>query len=69
MSPRRKFEPGEEPLFWALPLAPGRRGGCRLPVWLPQVLMAAAITVSTLMLISHESRSAAASKNPRCSTT
>jgi Mce-associated membrane protein len=63
MSPRRRFEPGEPPLFRALPLAPGR------PWWLPlasvvaAALMTAAITVSTLIFISHESQERTASKN------
>jgi Mce-associated membrane protein len=63
MSPRRRFRPDEEPLLVAQPVPPGR------PWWLPvasaasAVLMAAAITASTLMLISHEHRERTASKN------
>ncbi|CPR13055.1 Mce associated protein [Mycobacterium bohemicum DSM 44277] len=63
MSPRRKFEPGEQPLLveQSVPPRPSRI----LPVVgaAAASLMAAAITVSTLMLISHESREAAASKD------
>ncbi|OBI17095.1 mammalian cell entry protein [Mycobacterium sp. E2327] len=56
MSPRRKFEPGEEPLLVARPVPPGR------PWWQPAagvaaaVLMVASIAACTLMLISHQSR-------------
>jgi Mce-associated membrane protein len=62
MSPRRKFEPGEEPLLVARAVPPGR------PWWQPAamaaaaVLMIAAIAACTLMLISHQSRVRAASK-------
>lgn len=63
MSPRRKFEPGEAPLLSEQPVSPGR--DWRLPVVgaVASVLMAAAITVCTLMLIAHESRMTTASKN------
>jgi len=54
MSPRRKVIPGEEPLFTALPPKPPRRWGVSLVTAIATVLMAAAITASTLMLISHE---------------
>ncbi len=62
MSPRRRFEPGEEPLLVVTPVPPGR------PWWQPAagaaaaVLMVAAIAACTLMLISHQSRERAASK-------
>ncbi|SPM33408.1 mammalian cell entry protein [Mycobacterium rhizamassiliense] len=63
MSPRRKFSPGEAPLLSEQPLPPGRDR--RLPVVgaVAAVLMVAAITVCTLMLISHEARVTTASKN------
>jgi Mce-associated membrane protein len=63
MSPRRKFAPGEGSLFvtdraerrrlWELPLVNA----------VAAVLMVAAITVSTLMLVSHEKRESRASKD------
>jgi Mce-associated membrane protein len=57
MSPRRKFQPGEESLLVAAPVQQRQRRW-RLPLLgaIAAVLMAAAITVSTLMLISHQSR-------------
>jgi Mce-associated membrane protein len=54
MSPRRKVIPGEEPLFTESPPKPPRRWGLSLVTAIATVLMAAAITASTLMLISHE---------------
>ena len=63
MSPRRKFQPGEGPLLVAQPLPPRRPWGLPLASTVAALLMAAAITVSTLMLISHESRERAASKD------
>jgi len=63
MSPRRKFQPGEEPLLVAHPLAPQRPWAFPLLTTVAALLMAVAITVSTLMLISHESRERAASKD------
>src|ERR1700760_3629999 len=64
MSPRRRFEPGEEPLLIALEIEQRRRLW-ELPVFssLTAVLMAAAISVSTLMLISHQKTESAASKD------
>jgi Mce-associated membrane protein len=66
MSPRRKFQPGERPLLvtraveaveaqrgWLLPLAST----------VAAVLMVAAITGCALMLVSHESRVRATSKD------
>ena len=63
MSPRRRIEPGEEPL-WLEQQVPARRSRV-LPLagTVAAVLMAAAITVSTLVLIAHESRERAASKD------
>jgi Mce-associated membrane protein len=62
MSPRRKFQPGEEPLFVALPVEARRPWRLPLATMVAAVLMAAAITVCTLMLISHESHVRTASK-------
>src|SRR4051794_5965305 len=57
MSPRRKFQPGEESLLVAAPVERRKRQwGLPLAGAVVGVLMAAAITVSTLMLISHQSR-------------
>lgn len=63
MSPRRRFHPGEEPWFIEQ-RAPARRS-LLMPLvgTVTAVLMAAAITVSTLMLIAHESRERAESKD------
>ncbi|GAA4532363.1 mammalian cell entry protein [Mycobacterium paraffinicum] len=63
MSPRRKFQPGEEPLLVAQPVPPGRPWGLPLATALAALVMTAAITVCTLMLINHQSRERAASKN------
>ncbi|HTX97184.1 MAG TPA: mammalian cell entry protein [Mycobacterium sp.] len=63
MSPRRKFGPGEETLLVAQPVVPQRPWGLPLAVTAAAVLMAVAITVCTLMLISHESRERAAAKD------
>jgi len=65
MSPRRKFQAGEEPLLVAQP--PGQRRPAAFPLItaVAAVLMTAAITGSTLMLISHQSAERTASKNRR----
>jgi Mce-associated membrane protein len=63
MSPRRKFQPGEEPLLVAHPPTPRRPWAFPLITAVAALLMAAAITVSTLMLISHQSAEREASKN------
>ncbi len=63
MSPRRKFDAGEEPLLVARPLPPRRPWGPPLAGAVAAVLMAAAITLCTLMLVNHESRDRAASKD------
>lgn len=55
MSPRRKVAPGEEPLFVVRKANPLQRWGLPLVGGVAALLMAGAITVSTLMLISHES--------------
>jgi Mce-associated membrane protein len=63
MSPRRKFQPGEEPLLVAHPPKPQRPWAFPLVITVAAFLMAAAVTVSALMLTSHESRDRAASKD------
>jgi Mce-associated membrane protein len=63
MSPRRKFQPGEEPLLVAHPPAPQRPWEYSLVTTVAALLMAAAITISTLLLIFHESRERAVSKD------
>ena len=63
MSPRRKFQPGEGALFVAHPVTRQRLWGLPLASAVAGLLMAAAITVSTLMLISHESRERVDSEN------
>jgi Mce-associated membrane protein len=63
MSPRRKFEPGEGSLLVERPVPPGRPWGLPVASAAAALLMAAAIAVCTLMLISHESRVHAASKD------
>ncbi len=63
MSPRRKFQPGEEPLLVAHVVKPRPRWGLPLAATVAALLMAAAVTVSTLVLISHESHQHAAAKD------
>jgi Mce-associated membrane protein len=63
MSPRRKFQPGEGPLLIAQPVRAGRVWGLPIATAVAGLLMAAAITICTLMLVSHQSRERAASKN------
>jgi Mce-associated membrane protein len=65
MSPRRKFEPDENTLLIARPApAPRRwRGEFPLVAAVAALLMVIAITVSTLMLISHESHHRAAQQD------
>lgn len=63
MSPRRKFRPDEEPLLVAHPPTPHRPWAYPLMITVAALLMAAAITVSTLMLISHQSAERQDSKN------
>jgi len=65
MSPRRKFAGGEEPLLVAQPPAPRHRGSFPAVIAVAAVLMAAAVTGSTLMFISHQSAERAASKDRR----
>jgi Mce-associated membrane protein len=55
MSPRRKFQPGEGPLLVAHTAKPRRRWGLPVASAVSALVMAASITGSTLMLISHES--------------
>ncbi len=63
MSPRRKFEPGEGSLLVPRPVPPGRPWGLPWASAIAAIFMAAAITVCTLMLINHESRERATSKD------
>lgn len=66
MSPRRKFEPDEQPLLVAQPAdAVETRRSWMLPLvsTVAAVLMVLAITGCALMLASHESRVRAASKD------
>ena len=63
MSPRRKFQPGEESLLVASLARSRRRWGLPLAATVSALLMVAALTVSTLMLISHQSRESAAAKD------
>jgi Mce-associated membrane protein len=63
MSPRRKFQPGEEPLLVAHAVPVGRRWGLPLAATVAALVMAAAITVSTLMLVCHESHQRALTKD------
>jgi Mce-associated membrane protein len=53
VSPRRKFEADEQDFFAVAPMPP-RRWGLALIATLATLLIAAAITGSTLMLIQHE---------------
>ncbi|MGB9308277.1 MAG: mammalian cell entry protein [Mycobacterium sp.] len=63
MSPRRKFELGEEPLLIPREVTKERRWwGLPIICAAAAVLMAAAVTVSALMLISFETREHTASK-------
>jgi Mce-associated membrane protein len=64
MSPRRKFQPGEASLLVAHPAQQRQRPwGLPLASTVAAVLMAAAITVSTLMLISHQSHTDVAKRD------
>jgi Mce-associated membrane protein len=62
MSPRRRFSPGEGSLLVANPVGAHRRWGLPLATAVAAVLMAAAITVCTLMLVSHERHARVASR-------
>lgn len=57
MSPRRKIDAKEPELYTAPPPKPPRRWGLPLVATIAGVLLAAAITASSLMLVSHESDS------------
>ncbi|OBH93210.1 mammalian cell entry protein [Mycobacterium sp. E2733] len=63
MSPRRKFQPGEEPLLVPHPVPRARPWGLPLATAIAALVMTAAITVCALMLVNHETRERAASKN------
>lgn len=54
MSPRRKIDAEEPELYTPPPPKPPRRWGLPLVATVAGVLLAAAITASTLMLVSHE---------------
>ena len=54
MSPRRKIDAEEPELYAPPPPKPPRRWGLPLVATVAGVLLAAAITASTLMLVSHE---------------
>jgi Mce-associated membrane protein len=62
MSPRRKVEAGEPDFFHVTPRPP-RRWGLPLVAVVAVLLIAGAITASTLMLINHETDRRAAVKN------
>lgn len=62
MSPRRKFEPGEQPLLVEQPVPPRRPLGLPVAGTVGALVMVAAITLCTLMLISHERRAHTASR-------
>ena len=63
MSPRRKFEPGEDTLLVARAVEQGRPWRLALANSLAAVLMVAAVTLSALMLFSHQSVARASEKN------
>ncbi|KAA1249088.1 mammalian cell entry protein [Mycobacterium simiae] len=63
MSPRRKFHPGEGLLLVDHPVPPKRPWAVPLAAVGAALIMAAAITVSSLMLVSHLSRDSAARKD------
>jgi Mce-associated membrane protein len=64
MSPRRKFQLGEEPLLVPREVTrERRRWGLPAVAAVAALVMAAAITVSTLMMISFETREHTASKD------
>lgn len=63
MSPRRKFAPGERSLLIERSVALRRPWLMPLAGTVAAALMVVAITASTLMLVSHETRARAASKD------
>jgi Mce-associated membrane protein len=63
VSPRRRFAPGERPLLMARPVEARRPWLMPLAGTVAAVLMVVAITACTLMLVAHESRARAASKD------
>ncbi|UQX10883.1 mammalian cell entry protein [Candidatus Mycobacterium methanotrophicum] len=63
MSPRRKVQPGEAPLFVERAVAPRREWRLPLRFTVAAVVMAEAITACALVLISHESQRRAAMKD------
>jgi Mce-associated membrane protein len=63
MSPRRRFRPGEGPLLVAHTAEPQRPWRLPLAATVSALLMAVAIAVSTLMLISHQSQERTTAKD------
>lgn len=63
MSPRRKFEAHEQPLFGVPPAKPPRRWGVTLAVTIAAAVMIGAITVSSLVLASHVQRQQSAARD------
>jgi Mce-associated membrane protein len=63
VSPRRRFQPGEATLLVARPVRGRRPWGLSLATAVAALVAAAAITVSVLMLVFHESHDRAASKD------
>ncbi|WP_343574563.1 mammalian cell entry protein [Mycobacterium sp.] len=63
MSPRRKFEADEQPLFCVPPVKPSRRWGLTLVVAAASALIIGAVTVSSLVLVSHESQQQSARRD------
>lgn len=63
MSPRRRFAPGERPLLVVRPVDARRPRLVPLAGTVAAVLIVAAITACAVMLVSHESRARAASKD------
>lgn len=63
MSPRRKFQPGEQPLLVAQPVPAHRPSGMPLVTAVAGLVMAAAVTASALMFLAHESHDRTESKD------
>ena len=67
MSPRRKIE-ADEPDFFEVKPTPPRRWGLPVLAVVASVLMAAAITAGTLILVSHTGDNRTRAEMPRCWT-
>jgi Mce-associated membrane protein len=63
VSPRRKFDADEQPLFGVPPSKPPRQWGFTVAVAIAATVMAGAITVSSLVLASHEAQQQSASRD------